>query len=347
MVAFGIDWTGNALVHLADGSSFVRSRIVLHSFHRPDLLLQTRLGLFTGVEDAGPFPSQTLLPERKGRIHQGAVELINVTRDLLVLRRQFQFFPQGALRRTGKPTDLAIAGTGFYIVREPKVNSFFATRHGRFHFDGNGYLVTSNGRRVQGYNDDALREVGDIRLEDDRSDSPTRRGTARLVQFDAEGRLSVNQPDGTVATRGQILLRTFAESYALRPAGGGYFTNLLAARPSAILMSPGTRGAGRIVAGAVEMPGRLPRLALPPRKGTRLQLSGECGTRCTIEVLRGFKKWKSLGTVTLGYNGEAELVDRWAKDDKSLSYRVTTETVTVDEGAVPFGYSPHYGESLD
>ncbi len=61
-------------------------------------------------------------------------------------------FTQGSFESTSSPTDLAIAGNGFFMVSNPKIeNSVYYTRAGQFHVDKNGYLVNPAGLRVQGW----------------------------------------------------------------------------------------------------------------------------------------------------------------------------------------------------
>ena len=63
-------------------------------------------------------------------------------------------FTQGSLRQTGKTTDLAIVGDGFFIVSDGE--KYYYTRAGDFQFDASGRLVTSSGGYVvQGWNADA------------------------------------------------------------------------------------------------------------------------------------------------------------------------------------------------
>ena len=57
-------------------------------------------------------------------------------------------FSQGSLERTGKDTDLAIVGDGFFIVRSG--NGYYYTRAGAFQFDASGRLINTNGYAVQG-----------------------------------------------------------------------------------------------------------------------------------------------------------------------------------------------------
>lgn len=56
-------------------------------------------------------------------------------------------FSQGAIQRTGFTTDLAISGTGFFVLFDED-NNFFYTRRGDFHFDNEGNLVNSRGLYV-------------------------------------------------------------------------------------------------------------------------------------------------------------------------------------------------------
>jgi flagellar hook protein FlgE len=58
-------------------------------------------------------------------------------------------FGQGALQVTGRSTDVAIQGDGFFMVNVGGQQLY--TRAGNFDFDGNGNLVTPDGGRVQGW----------------------------------------------------------------------------------------------------------------------------------------------------------------------------------------------------
>lgn len=64
-----------------------------------------------------------------------------------------QNFAQGALQRTGRTTDLAIEGEGFFIVNS--ANAQLYTRNGSFSFDAQGNLSTSDGWYVMGWQADA------------------------------------------------------------------------------------------------------------------------------------------------------------------------------------------------
>lgn len=73
---------------------------------------------------------------------------------------------QGNVDPTEKSTDLAISGDGYFVLRGIDGQSF--TRDGTFHFDKEGYLVSTDGARVQGFEADEnsriLSKLGDIRF---------------------------------------------------------------------------------------------------------------------------------------------------------------------------------------
>jgi flagellar hook protein FlgE len=74
-------------------------------------------------------------------------------------------YTQGAVTGTGVKTDLAIAGEGYFTVRDTLSDTSYATRAGDFHLDDHGYLVTNKGMRVQGYNDTTLQAAGDLKID--------------------------------------------------------------------------------------------------------------------------------------------------------------------------------------
>jgi flagellar hook protein FlgE len=67
---------------------------------------------------------------------------------------QFQgttpMWTQGTIENTNNPTDMAINGSGFFVVQDGTGANFY-TRAGEFTFDRNGDLVNMSGLYVQGY----------------------------------------------------------------------------------------------------------------------------------------------------------------------------------------------------
>jgi len=60
-----------------------------------------------------------------------------------------QSFTQGSLQNTGRNSDLAIQGDGFFVIEKGGVQSY--TRAGAFDLDASGSLVTTDGSLVQGW----------------------------------------------------------------------------------------------------------------------------------------------------------------------------------------------------
>ena len=58
-------------------------------------------------------------------------------------------FTQGSLSSDGVSTDVAIQGGGFFITQNTQGTTY--TRAGNFSIDKNGFLVTEDGKQVQGY----------------------------------------------------------------------------------------------------------------------------------------------------------------------------------------------------
>jgi flagellar hook protein FlgE len=73
-------------------------------------------------------------------------------------------FSQGGFESTESGTDIAIQGSGFFIVSDPTSDTSLYTRNGNFSFDDDGYLVTADGFRVQGssYNADGVLASGNL-----------------------------------------------------------------------------------------------------------------------------------------------------------------------------------------
>ncbi len=97
---------------------------------------------------------------RSGKIHFGDILSQSITggsaagmqvgRGVEVSGITTQFTP-GSFETTGNATDLAIDGSGFFIVTDADGGKYY-TRAGAFNLDNEGYLVDINSFKVQGYN---------------------------------------------------------------------------------------------------------------------------------------------------------------------------------------------------
>ncbi len=106
-------------------------------------------------------------------------------------------FTQGATQVTGRSTDLAVQGDGFFIVTQNPADQTY-TRAGAFNFDEDGYLVNPDGLKVQGWVPNAVgvidtnTTVADITLPIGQVIDPTPTTTASIG-----GNLSADAPVAT------------------------------------------------------------------------------------------------------------------------------------------------------
>jgi len=107
---------------------------------------------------------------------------------------QYTDYDAGAMLTTGNDLDVALSGTGFFVVRNQAGEEFY-TRNGNFFRNSDGMLVTADNLQVVG-------EGGEIQLE--------------------AGRVSINV-DGTISQRGsevdQLKVVTFADNTSLKSVG--------------------------------------------------------------------------------------------------------------------------------
>lgn len=95
----------------------------------------------------------------------------------------------GEIRETGQATDLAISGSGYFILRDG--GDYFYTRAGQFEFDADGFLVD----RTTGFRVAALNEFGnlsDINIENYRQLNPE-----ATTQVNFTGNLSTGSQEGS------------------------------------------------------------------------------------------------------------------------------------------------------
>lgn len=124
-----------------------------------------------------------LLTTAEGRVEIGhGVRLSDTAR----------LFTQGALQTTESVTDLAIQGSGLFVVKDTAGGTFY-TRAGQFHVDKLGRLINSAGHTVQGFQVDEtgtpVGGLGNITLGDGISAAPTVTSTITLAaNLDASAR---------------------------------------------------------------------------------------------------------------------------------------------------------------
>jgi flagellar hook protein FlgE len=93
---------------------------------------------------------------------------------------------QGTFATTEISTDVAINGRGFFVVKDASTNELSYTRAGHDHFDNQGYLVTTQGSRVQGflYNNTGttlIQSLADIQVNQNSMIPPQVTTTAEMI----------------------------------------------------------------------------------------------------------------------------------------------------------------------
>ncbi len=144
------------------------------------------------------------------------------------------------------------------MVRDTLSGIEYATRAGDFRLDSTGYLVTNDGLRVQGFNNDSGSR-GDI-LVDATGVPSTTAPTATMTTFSIgkDGTVNIHMSDGTEFMRGQVLLQRFNDPQALLKEGDNLYSGIGAAGPlggtaSPTSAQPLTNGLGSIESGALEL----------------------------------------------------------------------------------------------
>ena len=176
-------------------------------------------------------------------------------------------FAQGTLTTTGAKSDIGIAGDGFFRVRDSGNSLEYATRAGNFRLDQTGYLVTSDGFRVQGLYDGSATydatvvggvltytqtatppsSLGDIKIDFNigigsgltnstggvYTDAQVAAAAPRMQAFsvDNQGNIIVSLTNGEIVTRGNIFIQDYRDPNALIREGKNLFSNLAAAGP--------------------------------------------------------------------------------------------------------------------
>lgn len=161
-------------------------------------------------------------------------------------------FTQGTTTSTGVPSNLAINGNGFFLVKDPTSGEEYVTRDGDFTVNSNGNLVTSNGMIVQGYTNPPATTVGNIQISGANAPTPDT-SPVQSYTINSDGTISVLLDDGTQFTGGQILLQNFTAPTQLTSVGNNLYTGMANAGPLAAPVAPASNGMGNLVAGSLEM----------------------------------------------------------------------------------------------
>lgn len=124
----------------------------------------------------------------------------------------FRSMGQGSLQPTGRPTDIAIDGDGFFVIDMNGVESY--TRDGSFSLDANGDLVTADGYYVKG-TDGAKINVPDT------TGTPAK----NVISFNIskEGQISYILDDGSKADGQKLQVALFKNPEGLEALNGNLY----------------------------------------------------------------------------------------------------------------------------
>lgn len=163
-----------------------------------------------------------------------------------------QNWSQGSVQTTGRATDLSVNGEGLFMVGDQAATTTTFTRSGAFNFDANGYLVTTAGEYVQGWNAappatnvlfDDLDPLEAVRIDLTAFSDP---------QVGADGTVTARDATGALFEVGRIAIARFVNPNGLQRDGNGLFT----ATPNSgapQIGFPGEDGRGYLQSGTLEM----------------------------------------------------------------------------------------------
>ncbi|KZE65876.1 flagellar basal-body rod protein FlgG [Fictibacillus phosphorivorans] len=179
---------------------------------------------------------------------------------------------QGSLQTTGRPLDLGISGDGYFIVGTGTVSgktitnpAMNFTRAGNFYLDQQGNLVNSDGLFVMGHPSDV--PTGNPATNNITTTSfgkiviPT---DAKSFSVGSDGVVNYVDANGALLKAGQIMIAKFPNNEGLEKIGANLYKNSAnsgdlnrdttnAAFQPTDMYTPGSNGAGTLVAGALEM----------------------------------------------------------------------------------------------
>src|SRR5262245_22363852 len=173
-------------------------------------------------------------------------------------------FRQGMINNTEIPTDLAIAGKGFFVVRQPNSGGTFVTRDGAFVVE-NGFLINNAGMRVQGYVGvppfTPSSTIGDIQITDAAAITAlndTRVPAPKITDYsiDRQGQISVRLSNGVspdvTGVIAQVVLQDFVNPQQLIRESNNLFSFGVTAGALPAPIAPETAGLGSIDSAALE-----------------------------------------------------------------------------------------------
>ena len=163
-----------------------------------------------------------------------------------------QNFSAGAISQTGSALDFAINGEGFFSVKSPISGQIAYTRNGNFSTDGVGYIVDSNGSRVQSLPIDAAGNPTSFVPQDTLLPATNAAGaTFSGVAVKADGTITAAYSDGSLTNVGKVALASFGAPTGLLQVGTQDW-QATGNSGLATYSTPGAAGKGNILSGSLE-----------------------------------------------------------------------------------------------
>ena len=155
-------------------------------------------------------------------------------------------FTSSATQRTDNPSDLAVEGDGFFVIdiNGTDAGGMSYTRAGNFCVDNAGYLVTSDGHFVMGYDPTATPSSG--ALEQINLTGYTG------ITFDDKGMIWGLDSSNTKVAVSKIALALFTNNSGLEKVGGSLYSET-GNSGTPVFSAAQQSGAGKINPGGLEM----------------------------------------------------------------------------------------------
>lgn len=243
-----MDVIGNNIAN-ANTTAFKASRVMFK-----DMLSQTMQSASAPAEDATKGVGGTN-PKQAGL----GVAIAGIDTDM----------SQGALQPTGRSTDIAVQGNGFFIVAEKEgAGAYFRyTRDGGFTLDASGNLVTSEGLHVLGAtadgkggapgpdlsadpapNEDTLKAIKIPLTDPGAASNPSK---LKSFSIEKDGTIRAIYTDKPVVV-GKIAVANFQNEAGLEKLGSNLYKNTSNSGDPQV-GAPNEKGAGSIEQGFLEM----------------------------------------------------------------------------------------------
>jgi flagellar hook protein FlgE len=147
-------------------------------------------------------------------------------------------YTQGSFAGPGVASDLAIAGNGYFVVRDAN-GANYATRDGTFNWDTNGNLINAQGFNVLDSGGAAINVPG--------------YSTMASVSIGTDGTVTAFQSDGTSSTHGQVGLLSVPDQTKLMKDGDNLYDFGATGAAITDITTPGTSGLGTVQSGKLEL----------------------------------------------------------------------------------------------